>query len=104
MAAHQPVGDSDQQEEQTLYGLLFRISIRVGALVFVTVLVAGVWSELGLEAALLRALLALVALTCCGWLAEQVALAPWRQPPLPAPQPAPETATPAPAEQTGDDT
>ena len=79
MAAQQPVGDSDEQEEQWLRGLLFRISIRAGALVFVAVLAAGVWSGLGPDAALVRALLALVALTWCGWLAEQVARAPWRQ-------------------------
>ena len=103
MAAHQPVGDSDQQEEQTLHGFLFRISIRVGALVFVAVLAAGVWSGLGPDAALLRALLALVALTWCGWLAEQVARAPWRQL-LQAAEPEPRpAATPEPVAPAGGD-
>ncbi len=80
MVPPQPLSDSDQQEEQKPRGLLFRISIRAGALVFVAVLAAGVWSNLEAEAALLRALLALVALSCCGWLAEQVAQSQWWSP------------------------
>lgn len=64
--------------EQAVRGLLFRISARVAVIVFVVVLAMAVNQGLDLSLALVRGLIALVAITACGWLAEKVAQAAWQ--------------------------
>ena len=78
------VGQSELGE-QPLRGVLFRLSARLGALLFVGVIAVSVERGADLSAAFVRGLLALLALTVCGWLAEQVAHAATREePPAPA--------------------
>jgi hypothetical protein len=86
MAAQEPVIDSDR-ESKMIRGALFKVSARIGVIVF-----AGVWVlalSHGLEPmlALIRASLALLAITSCGWLAEKLT----RNQRLPEPEAAPET-------------
>lgn len=77
MAAETPVRDSET-EGWTARGLLFRIGTRAGAFVFTGVLAMALRGGLDPTIALLRALLALTAITACGWVAEQVVAAAWR--------------------------
>jgi hypothetical protein len=72
MATEEAVRQHGQGEDDPR-GLLFRLSARLGLLLFVGVLVVSVDRGATVEAAIVRALLALLALTICGWMAEQVA-------------------------------
>ncbi len=72
MVAGQRLDDSEH-EGPAFRGLLFRIGARIAAVVFVIVLAIGLTQGVEPTTALIRALLALVGLAACGWLAEQVA-------------------------------
>ena len=54
-------------------GLLFRLGARAGALLFVGVLSLALTTGMEPTIALVRALIALLALVTCGWAAERVA-------------------------------
>jgi hypothetical protein len=72
MATEEAVRQPGQGEDDPR-GLLFRLSARLGLFLFVGVLVVSVERGVTIEAAIVRSLLALLALTVCGWMAEQVA-------------------------------
>ncbi|MBI2760624.1 MAG: hypothetical protein HYX51_04260 [Chloroflexi bacterium] len=72
MATEEAVRQHGQGEDDPR-GLLFRLSARLGLLLFVGVLAVSVDQGVAVEAAIIRGLLALLALTACGWMAEQVA-------------------------------
>src|SRR5687767_12204093 len=63
----QTIGESD-----TARGLLFRIGLRITALLFVAVLVSALISGMEPTLAALRALVALLVLATCAWAAERV--------------------------------
>ena len=91
MAGEQPVRDSEQEGE-TIRGVLFKLALRIGVVVFVGVWVLALNRGLEPMLALIRASLALLAVTACGWLAEQFV----RKQRLPEPEPEP-VAEPQPA-------
>ena len=72
MAADEAVRQHGQGEDDPR-GLLFRLSARLGLILFAGVLLVSIERGAAVEVAILRALLALLALTVCGWMAEQVA-------------------------------
>lgn len=79
MAADRPVAQSEHEGESQR-GLLFRLSARTGAIVFAVVLAQALGNGMDPTLALIRALVALLTLTGCGWLAEQV-VEQWRSDP-----------------------
>lgn len=72
MVDHAPPRQSIR-ESDTARGLLFRIGIRIAALLFVAVLVAALASGMDPTFAALRALVVLLVLATCAWAAERVA-------------------------------
>lgn len=71
MAAQEPVTDSGRESEM-IRGALFKLSARIGVIVFVAVWVLALSRGLEPMLALIRASLALLAITGCGWLAEKL--------------------------------
>ncbi len=76
MGATPPVGQSKGVE--STQGVLFRLGARAGLLVFAGVMVVAVQRGMDPTLALLRALVALLAIMACGWAAERIALPPLR--------------------------
>jgi len=72
MAADPSVRHSEEQQE-TPRSFLFRLGVRVGAIVFFAVLVVAMYNGLEPGLALMRASAALLAITACGWVAEKAA-------------------------------
>ncbi len=96
MAGEPRVAESEDQQEP-VRGVLFRLSLRIGAVVFFAVLAVAINSGVEPGNALIRASVALLVIAACGWLAEKAAaLSPKQQPEetepqveaLPAPEPA----------------
>jgi hypothetical protein len=82
MVGERPLTDSGHEVDNNS-GLLFRIAARVAVVVFVGVLVFSLGSGMDPSLALLRALVALLGVSACGWLAEQ-AVRTQAAPPAPA--------------------
>jgi hypothetical protein len=61
-------------------GVLFRVALRGGGLLFVAILALGLYEGLDPGVAFLRALGALLGLAVCGWLLERIT----RTPPRPS--------------------
>jgi hypothetical protein len=72
MAAGAPLRQSDPWDGPPP-GWLFRLGARAGLLTFGGVLLVGAYHGSEFGPLVLRALLALLAVTTCGWLAERVA-------------------------------
>ncbi len=96
MAGEPDLAESKEQQEPPS-GVLFRLSLRLGAVVFFAVLAVAINDGVDPGSALLRASIALLVIAGCGRLAESVATVPKQQqteepaPPvqaLPAPEPA----------------
>src|SRR5579883_2261921 len=95
MAGEPAVAESREQQEPPS-GVLFRLSLRLGAVVFFAVLAVAINDGVDPGSALIRASVALLVIAACGRLAEQAATVAKQQeheapaPPveaLPAPQP-----------------
>jgi hypothetical protein len=72
MAGDSAMEHSEEQREHT-HGVLFRLSLRVGAVIFFVVLAIGISAGVEAGNALIRASIALLVIAACGWLAEQIA-------------------------------
>ena len=96
MAGDPAVAESKEQQEPPS-GVLFRLSLRLGAVVFFAVLAVAINDGVDPGGALIRASVALLVIAACGRLAEMVAVVAKPQPneepepqvqALPAPEPA----------------
>src|SRR5579885_2365728 len=95
MAAEPAVAESVEQQEPPS-GVLFRLSLRLGAVVFFAVLAVAINDGVDPGSALIRASVALLVIAGCGRLAEMAAGSAKQQNEVPEPQvqalPAPEPA------------
>jgi hypothetical protein len=89
MAEGRSVSHSGQENEDAR-GVLFRIGAQIALVVFAGVVAVGFWRGMDPTMALVRGLIALLAITALGWAAEAIAGSA-RIPPLePEPEPEPQ--------------
>jgi hypothetical protein len=95
MAGEPDLAESKEQQEPP-HGVLFRLSLRLGAVVFFAVLAVAINDGVDPGSALIRASVALLVIAACGRLAERVAVVAKQQSEEPEPRvealPAPEPA------------